>query len=148
MADNGITIVGNLTRDPELRYTPNGAAVANFGVAVNDRKRVGGTDKWEDDPSFFDVTAWDELAVNASESLGRGNRVIVTGKLKQRSWETTEGDKRSKVEIIADAIGPDLRWATAAVTRTEKKDGNGQAKPAARRPARAAAPAYSDDEEY
>jgi single-strand DNA-binding protein len=145
--DNAITIVGNLTRDPELRYTPNGAAVANFGVAVNDRKRVGGTDKWEDDPSFFDVTAWDELAVNASESLGRGNRVIVTGKLKQRSWETSEGDKRSKVEIIAHAVGPDLRWATATVTRTEKKDSNGSARPTAKAGARRATPADYDDQE-
>jgi single-strand DNA-binding protein len=134
MADNGLTIVGNLTRDPELRFTPNGVAVANFGVAVNDRKKVG--DNWEDDTSFFDVTCWQELAENVSETLGKGNRVIVNGKLKQRSWQTDEGDKRSKVEIIADAVGPDLRWATAAVTRTEKKgDGNGQSN---RQPARSA----------
>jgi single-strand DNA-binding protein len=110
MADNGITIVGNLTRDPELRFTPNGAAVANFGVAVNNRKKVG--DNWEDNPSFFDVNCWRELAENAAESLTKGTRVIVTGKLVQRSWETNEGDKRSKVEIEADAIGPDLRFAT------------------------------------
>lgn len=132
MADNSITIVGNLTRDAELRYTPNGAPVANFGVAVNNRKKVG--DNWEDNPSFFDVTAWQELGENLSESLTKGNRVIVVGRLEQRSWETPEGDKRSKVEIIADAVGPDLRWATAAVTRTEKKgDSNGQS----RQPAKA-----------
>jgi single-strand DNA-binding protein len=146
--DNSVTIIGNLTRAPELRYTPGGAPVATLGVAVNNRKKVG--NDWEDKPSFFDVTCWFDLAENVSESFTMGTRVIVVGKLEQRSWETKEGDKRSKVEIIADAVGPDLRWATASVTRTEKKDSNGSAKPAARPASRAkpAAASYADEEPF
>ena len=109
-----VTIVGNMTRDPELRFTPGGLAVAGFGVAVN-RKRGE-----EEQTSFFDVTAFGTLAENVCE-IGKGTRVIVVGRLEQRSWEQ-DGNKRSKVEIVADSIGPDVRWATVAVTRAG--DGN------------------------
>lgn len=107
-----VTIVGNLTRDPELRYLTSGTAVCSFGVAVNRRYQKNG--EWEEQTSFFDVTAWRHLADNVTESLVKGDRVIVTGRLEQRTWETDEGDKRSKVEITADNIGASLQFATAA----------------------------------
>jgi single-strand DNA-binding protein len=125
---NNISIVGNITRDPELRFTPTGQATATFGVAVNRRWQNRQTQEWEEATSFFDVVCWREMAENASESLSRGSRVIVTGRLEQRSWETQDGDKRSKVEIVADEIGPSLRWATAQVTKNERR-GPGEAAP-------------------
>jgi single-strand DNA-binding protein len=118
---NSVHVVGNITRDPELRFTPTGQARATFGLAVNRRWQNRQTQEWEEATSFFDVTCWGDLGDNVSESLTKGARVIVTGRLEQRSWETPEGDKRSKVEIIADEVGPSLRWATASVTRTERK---------------------------
>lgn len=120
--DNTITIVGNLTRDPELRFTPSGAAVASFGVAWN----MKGRDGQEDKVSFFDVTCWRQLAENVSDSLTKGSRVVVYGRLDQRSWENQDGDRRSKVEIIADDVAPSLKWSTAEITRNEfKGDGGG-----------------------
>jgi single-strand DNA-binding protein len=118
---NSVTVVGNITRDPELRFTPTGQARASFGLAVNRRWQNRQTQEWEEQTSFFDVTCWGDLGDNVSESLSKGSRVIVTGRLEQRSWETQEGEKRSRVEIIADEVGPSLRWATAQVTRTERK---------------------------
>jgi single-strand DNA-binding protein len=118
---NSVHVVGNITRDPELRFTPTGQARATFGLAVNRRWQNRQTQEWEEATSFFDVTCWGDLGDNVSESLSKGARVIVTGRLEQRSWETPEGEKRSKVEIIADEVGPSLRWATASVTRTERK---------------------------
>lgn len=120
MTGNTITITGNLTRDPELRFTPNGQATTSFGIAVNRRWQDRQSQEWLESTSFFDVVAWRELAQNATESLARGTRVTVTGRLEQRSWETPEGDKRSKVEINAEDIAPSLRWATARVTKTER----------------------------
>lgn len=120
--DNTVTIVGNITRDPELRFTPGGSAVANFGLAWNKRNKDG-----EDTACFFDITAWNQLAENVSESLSKGMRVVVYGRLDHRTWQTNEGDKRSKVEIIADEIAPSLRWATAEVTRNERTDFQGGA---------------------
>ncbi len=113
--DNTVTIVGNLTRDPELRFTQGGAAVANFGVAWN----LKGRDGQEDKVSFFDVTCWRQLAENVSDSLTKGSRVVIYGRLDHRSWENQDGEKRSKVEIIADDVAPSLRWATAELTRNE-----------------------------
>jgi single-strand DNA-binding protein len=125
--DNNVTITGNVTRDPELRFTPSGQAVANFGVAVNRRWQNRQTQEWEEQVSFFDVACWAQLAENVSETLGKGTRVTVTGRLDQRSWETQDGDKRSKVEIVADDVAVSLRWATAEVTRNERRgDGPGQ----------------------
>lgn len=127
MAGNTVELVGNLTRDPELRFTPNGAPVANFGLAVNRRWRNQQTNEWEEQTSFFDVVAWRDLAENVAESLTRGTRVMVVGRLEQRSWETQEGEKRSRVEVIADEIGPSLRWATAQVVRSERRGGGAAA---------------------
>lgn len=120
-AGNTVTLVGNATRDPELRFTSNGQAVTSFGLAVN-RRWKNKDDEWEEAVSFFDVTVWREQAENVAESIEKGSRVFVTGRLDQRSWETDEGDKRSKVEIVADEVGPSLRWATAEVTKNERSD--------------------------
>ena len=114
MADSTVTIVGNLTRDPEIRYTTGGAAKASFGVAVSRRWQNRQSQEWEEQTSFFNVVCWREMAENVAESLGKGSRVVVTGRLEQRSWETENGEKRSVVEIVADEVGPSLRWATAA----------------------------------
>lgn len=121
MSGNTVTLIGNITRDPELRFTPSGQATASFGVAVNRRWQNRQSGEWEEATSFFDVVCWREMAENASESLQRGARVIVTGRLEQRSWETPEGEKRSKIEVIADEIGPSLRWATASITKNERR---------------------------
>jgi single-strand DNA-binding protein len=125
---NTTTIIGNLTREPEIRYLRDGQATAQLGVAVNRRWQDRTTQEWQEATSFFDVVCWREMAENASESLARGSRVIVTGRLEQRSWETQDGDKRSKVEIVADEIGPSLRWATAQVTKNERR-GPGEGAP-------------------
>jgi single-strand DNA-binding protein len=122
---SNVTIVGNLTRDPELRYTPNGAPVATFGVAVNRRWQNRDSQQWEESVSFFNITCWRDLAQNVSESLEKGSRVVVTGRLEQRSWETQNGERRSVVEIVADEVGPSLRWATATVNRNERRTGEG-----------------------
>jgi len=124
MADSTVTIVGNVTRDPEIRYTAGGAAKATFGVAVGRRWQNRQTNEWEEQTSFFNVVCWREMAENVSESIGKGLRVVVTGRLEQRSRETDNGDKRSVVEIVADEVGPSLRWATAAVTRNERRGGD------------------------
>jgi single-strand DNA-binding protein len=126
---NTVTHVGNITRDPELRFTPTGQATATFGLAVNRRWQNRQTQEWEEATSFFDVVCWREMAENAAESLARGSRVIVTGRLDQRSWENQEGEKRSKIEVTADEIGPSLRWATAQVTKNERR-GPGEGVPA------------------
>ncbi|MDZ7677596.1 MAG: single-stranded DNA-binding protein [Acidimicrobiales bacterium] len=141
--DNTLTVVGNITRDPELRFTPGGMAVASFGLAWNRRKQDG-----EDEVSFFDVTCFRDLAENVAESVQKGSRVIIYGMLQQRSWETPDGDKRSKVEIIADEVAPSLKWATAAVTKNDKKgDGANRGGDAGSRPVPNEAPAYDSDEE-
>lgn len=120
---NNVTLIGNCTRDPELRFTPAGQAVATFGLAVNRRWQNRQTQEWEEAVSFFDVVCWQQMAENVSESVQKGARVIVTGRLDQRSWETQDGEKRSKIEVVADEVGPSLRYATAAVTRNERRDG-------------------------
>jgi len=127
-ADNQITLVGNLTDDPELRFTPNGNAVANFRLAVTPRLREGGG--WKDgETSFFRVNVWRQMAENASETLTKGARCIVVGRLRSRSWETPEGEKRSVTEIEADEVGPSLKFATAKVERAPRdNDGSKSAK--------------------
>ena len=145
---NSVTLVGNITRDPELRFTPSGQATASFGLAVNRRWQNRQTNDWEEATSFFNVVCWREKAENASESLAKGSRVIVTGRLEQRSWETQEGDKRSIIEVVADEIGPSLRWATAEVKKTERRspDGGGPAGGGgATRPAANEPPAYDEE---
>jgi single-strand DNA-binding protein len=122
MPDNSVTLVGNVTRDPELRFTPSGQAVATFGLAVNRRWQNRQSSEWEEQTSFFDVKCWAQMAENVGESLHRGARVIVSGRLEQRSWETEQGDKRSKVEVVADEIAPSLRWATVEITKNERRE--------------------------
>jgi len=121
MTDNNVTITGNVTRDPELRFTPTGQATATFGIAVNRTWTDRQSQERKESTSFFDVVAWGPLAENAATSLTKGARVVVTGRLDQRSWESAEGDKRSKVEITADDLAPSLRWATAQVIRNERR---------------------------
>jgi single-strand DNA-binding protein len=115
------TVTGNLTRDPEIRYTRDGQATTTLGVAVNRRWQNRETNEWEEATSFFDVVCWRELAENTALSLTKGARVVVTGRLEQRSWETEEGDRRFKVEIVADEIGASLRFATADLHRVERR---------------------------
>ena len=125
MSTNSVTMIGNLTRDVELRFTTGGRGVASFGLAVNRRYQQNG--EWQEQTSFFNVVCWGDLGENTATSLSKGARVIVTGRLEQRSWETDDGEKRSVVEVVADEIGPSLRWATAQVERTERTSGAGAA---------------------
>jgi single-strand DNA-binding protein len=118
---NTVTITGNLTREPEIRYSREGQATAQLGVAVNRRWQDWTTQEWQESTSFFGVICWRDLAENVALSLTKGMRVVVTGRLEQRSWETDEGEHRSKVEITADEIGPSLRFATVDVHRVERR---------------------------
>ena len=119
-ADNHTTIVGNLVEDPELRFTQNGTAVANMRVAVTQRIQQDG--EWRDgDTSFLKVNVWRGQAEHLADSLAKGDRVMVTGRLRQRSWETPEGDKRSVAEIEADEVGASLKFATAKVERANHR---------------------------
>ncbi len=130
MAVNTVTLIGNLVEDPELRFTPSGVAMAKIRLAVNRRWRDQ-QGEWQEETSFFSGTLWRDAAENAAESLQKGMRIIVSGSLEQRNWETQEGDKRSVIEIRIDEVGPSLRWATASVTKTPRSDnfgGNGDDK--------------------
>ncbi|MGQ0616202.1 MAG: single-stranded DNA-binding protein [Acidimicrobiia bacterium] len=122
MPDNSVTLVGNITRDPELRFTNTGQAVATFGLAVNRRWQNRQSSEWEESTSFFNVTCWAQLAENVSSSVAKGARVVITGRLEQRSYETQDGEKRSVVEVIADELGPSLRWATAEVIKNDRRE--------------------------
>ena len=122
--DNQVMLVGNLTDDPELRFTPNGAAVANFRLAVTPRIREG--DSWKDgETSFFRINVWRQQAENIAETLQKGTRCIVVGRLRTRSWETPEGEKRSVTEVEADEVGPSLKFATAKVERSSRGGSGG-----------------------
>jgi single-strand DNA-binding protein len=122
-SDNHTTIVGNLVEDPELRFTNSGTAVANMRVAVTQRIQQDGN--WRDgETSFFKVNVWRGQAENLADSLSKGDRVMVSGRLRQRSWETPEGEKRSVTELEADEVGASLKWATAKVERVSQR-GNG-----------------------
>lgn len=124
--DTTITVVGNLTADPELRFIPSGAAVANFTVASTPRMYDRQTGEWKDgDALFLRCNIWREAAENVAETLTRGMRVIVTGRLRQRSFETREGEKRTVVEVEVDEIGPSLRYATAKVNKISRSGGFG-----------------------
>jgi single-strand DNA-binding protein len=122
MSNNAVTLVGNLVDDPELRFTPSGVALAKVRFAVN-RRYQDRNNEWQEETSFFGGTCWRDMAEHVAESLQKGARIIVTGRLEQRSWETQEGDKRSIIEVRIDDIGPSLRWATASVTRTPRSGG-------------------------
>ena len=129
MADNTVTLVGNVTRDPELRYTPSGQTVATFGLAVNRRWQNRQTQEWEEQVSFFDVKAWGNLAENVAASTDRGDRVTVTGRLEQRTWETDAGEKRSKVEIVAEDVAASLRFATGSIDKVDRSSDTENAEP-------------------
>ena len=118
-----VTLVGNATRDFELRYNPSGRAVANVGLAVNRRWQKDG--QWQEAVSFFNIVVWGDMAESCAASCPKGTRMMVIGRLEQRSWETPEGEKRSVVEVVADEAGPSLRWATAQVERTEREKSDG-----------------------
>jgi single-strand DNA-binding protein len=122
--DITVTVVGNLTNDPELRFTPSGAAVASFTVASSSRVLDKATNEWKDgDTTYLRCSVWRQYAENVAESLTKGTRVIVTGRLKQRSYETREGEKRTVMEIDVDDVGPALRYATAKVNRVQRSGG-------------------------
>ncbi len=157
MNGNSVTVVGNITRDPELRFTASGQATASFGLAVNRVWNDRQTNERKEAVSFFDVVCWREMAENASESLSKGARVLVTGRLEQRSWETPDGEKRSKIEIVADEIGPSLRWATAEIRKNDRRgpadgaspgmNGGGQRPVANAAPSGGPAPTYDYGDE-
>ena len=148
MPDNSITLVGNLTRDPELRYTTGGRGVASFGLAVSRRYQVN--NEWQEQTSFFNVVAWAQLGENVAATLTKGSRAIVSGRLEQRSYETQDGEKRSVVEVIADDVGPSLRWAQAQIERNERSssgDGGGSSGGGGGAP-RQPDPIYGDEEPF
>lgn len=121
---NQVTIVGNVTDDPELRFTPSGLPVANFTVAVNSRVKKG--DQWEDrNDGFFRCSCWRDMAENVAESIQKGTRVMVIGRLQEQKWEDQDGGKRSRIEIQVDEVGPTLRWATATVQKSQRSGGGG-----------------------
>jgi single-strand DNA-binding protein len=137
--DTTITLIGNLVDDPELRFTPSGAAVAKFRVASTPRYLDKATNEWKDGESLFlQCQIWRQAAENVAESLTKGMRVILSGRLKQRSYETKEGEKRTVFEVEVDEVGPSLRNATAKVTRTQRAGGSGGA-------AAPAADTFNDD---
>lgn len=140
MSDNTTILVGNLTRDPELRFTSGGRGVANIGIAVSRRYQVNG--EWQEQTSYFNIVAWGQLGENAAATLTKGMRVIVSGRLEQREYTTKEGEKRTAIELNADEIGPSLRWATASVERNPRAEGNGSFAP---RQAASAPAATGDD---
>jgi len=124
--DTVITVVGNLTADPELRFTPSGAAVASFTIASTPRQFDRASNEWKDgDALFLRCSIWRQAAENVAESLTRGMRVVATGRLKQRSFETREGEKRTVIELDVDEVGPSLRYATAKVNRTARGSDSG-----------------------
>ncbi len=123
-----ITVIGNLTNDPELRFTPSGSAVANFTIASTPRTFDRQSNEWKDGETLFlRASVWREAAENVAESLTKGMRVIVSGRLKSRSYETKEGEKRTVIELEVDEIGPSLRYANAKVNRTQRSGGRGAA---------------------
>ncbi|WP_423982936.1 single-stranded DNA-binding protein [Ilumatobacter sp.] len=144
--DNTVTLVGNLTRDPELRYTTGGRGVASFGLAVNRRWQSNG--EWQEAVSFFNIVAWADLGENAAASLTKGSRCMVTGRLEQRSYDNKEGQKVNITEVIADDLGPSLRWAQAQVERISRDSapsgGGGGGGGAASAPD----PVYGDEEPF
>ncbi len=123
MADNNITVVGNVTREPELKFLNSGQAALRLSLAVSRRWQNRQSQEWEEKTSFFDIQCYGPMAENAANSLDKGSRVVVTGRMEQRSWDTPEGEKRYAWELVADEIAPSLRWATAVVTRTPRAEG-------------------------
>lgn len=134
-SENMVTVVGGLGKDPDLRYTQGGRPVASFGLAVSRRYQKDG--EWQEDTSWINVTVWGELAENCAASLTKGARVMVAGRFQQREYETKEGEKRNVIELVADEVGPSLRWATAQVEKVARD------KPSSSSPS--SAPQYTDE---
>lgn len=153
--DNYIQIIGNVTRDPELRFTTSGAAVCSFGIAWTPRRR-NPNGEWEDgDTSFFNCSAWRDLGENIAASITKGTRVVVTGSVRSRDWEDRDGNKRTSIEIDVDECSPSLRWAQARIERTERSSGGGGSSgggsgggSAAAPAARPSDPVYGDEEPF
>ena len=146
MPDNSITVVGNVTRDPELKFLNSGQAAVRLSIAVNRRWMNKQTNDWEERVSYFEVQAYGQLAENVANSVTRGARVLVTGRLEQHSWNTPEGEKRSAIEINADEIASSLRYATTVITKNPRAEGS-TTPPRAAAPAAAGTPNYAFDEE-
>jgi single-strand DNA-binding protein len=119
---NYITVVGNLTRDPELRFTPSGTPVASFGIAVNKNYKDKNSGEWVNSADFFNIVAWFKLAENCAESLSKGDRVLISGRLSQESWDDKEGQKRTTYRIIANIVAPSLEFATCRIDKNERVD--------------------------
>jgi len=149
--DSTVTLAGNLTQGPELRYTQSGQAVLTLRLAVNRRRMDKTTGEWVDEVAFVDAVCWGDIAENVADSLDRGHRVLVVGRLQQQEWTDAQGTPRSKLQVVVDEIGPSLRWATAQVTRSVKETVQGgptrQAAPRATTPAPAMAATAPEDEE-
>ena len=152
MPDNSVTLVGNITRDPELRYTNAGQTITSFGLAVNRVWNDRQSGERREQVSYFDIKCWGQLGENVAHSLTKGARVVVTGRLEQRQYETQSGEKRNAVDINADEVGPSLRWATAEIVKNERRDSSDAGGGGGGTYARAASPAesggsYGADEE-
>ncbi len=119
---NNVFLIGNLTRDPELRFTPSGVPVASFGIAVNKRIQNKQSGEWENDADFFNVVAWFKLAENIAESLNKGDRVVIFGRLSQESWDDKQGQKRTSYRIIANVVAPSLEFASCKLEKNAKVD--------------------------
>jgi single-strand DNA-binding protein len=145
MSTNSVVLVGNLVEDPEMRFTPSGVPMTKLRFAVNRRWRDN-NGEWQEETSFFSGTLWRDHAENVAESLQKGSRVIVVGRLEQRSWETQEGEKRSVVEVAIDEVGPSLRWATASVNKTARSGGGDFANTGSVPPGPVARDDYGPDE--
>lgn len=143
---NHITVVGNLVRDIELRYTQGGRAVGNTAVASERRYQANG--EWQSETSFFNLTLWGELAENVAASLAKGHRVVVSGRLEQRQYETKEGEKRSAFDIIVDEMGPSLRWARCEVEKITRTGANQPDQPSQAHANRPPDPVYGDEEPF
>jgi single-strand DNA-binding protein len=118
---NVVSIIGNLTRDPDLRFTSQGLAVCNFSIASNRRWQNKTTNEWEEATSYYDVTVWGIQGQNVAESMQKGDRAVIVGRLEQRTWEDQDGNKRSKFEVVADVVGATMEWATIdSITKNDK----------------------------
>lgn len=145
---NTVTQIGNVTRDPELRYTEKGDAVLTLGVAVDNGYYNRDDKEWVEKPSFFDVVCWRELAENVAETIEKGTRVVVVGHLEQRSWQNDEGENRYKVEIAAEDVAPSLRFAKAEVTKVKKGEGGGSKSKSNSNDPGPTPPGYDDEEPF
>jgi single-strand DNA-binding protein len=144
MADTSITIIGNLTKDPEVRISESGFAMTSFSVAVNKSKKDKATGEWVDEPHFIDCVLLGDIAQNFGNSFVKGNRVIVTGEIQQRKYQGQDGTEKSKTELLASDIGASVRWANLAITRTERTEG-GNSAPRTSAPKPASQPTFDEE---